>query len=61
MLTDDSEYTYRRLPSLRKRENNILLLLTWSSTYHGHTLEVLSDWIKSDESLNLYQRLIEDL
>ena len=61
MLTDDSEYTYRRLPSLRKGENNTLLLLTWSSTYHDQTLEVLSDWIKLDESLNLYQRLIEDL
>ena len=29
--------------------------------YHGQTLEVLSDWIKSEESLILYQRLIEDL
>ena len=61
MLTEDSEHTYRRLPSLRKEENNILVLLTESSTYHGQTLEVLSNWIKSEESLNLYQRLIEDL
>jgi hypothetical protein len=61
MLTEDSEHTYRRLPSLRKEENNILVLLTWSSTYHGQTLEVLSDWMKSEESLDLYQRLIEDL
>lgn len=61
MLKRDSEDTYRRIPSLRKEENNILVLLTWSSTYHGQTLEVLSDWIKSEESLNLYQRLIEDL
>ena len=60
-LTEDSEHTYRRLPSHRKEENNILVLLIWSSTYHGQTLEVLSDWIKSEESLNLYQRLIEDL
>ncbi|KAL9627598.1 MAG: hypothetical protein Q9164_007558, partial [Protoblastenia rupestris] len=55
------EHTYRRLPSLRKEENNILVLLAWSSTYHGQTLEVLSDWIKSEESLHLYHRLIEDL
>ncbi|KAL8838294.1 MAG: hypothetical protein Q9170_002191 [Blastenia crenularia] len=48
------EQTYRRLPSLRKEENNILLLLTWS-------FEVLSDWIDSEESLNLYQRLVDDL
>ncbi len=61
MLTEDSEHTYHRLPSLRKAENNILLLLTWSSTYHGQSLEVLSDWIKSEESLDLYQRLNEDL
>ncbi len=61
MLTEDSEHTYRQLPSLRKEENNIFVLLTWSSTYHGQTLEVLSDWIKSEESLNLYQRLIEGL
>ncbi len=61
MLTEGSEHTYHRLPSLRREENNILLLLTWSSTYHGQTLEVLRDWIKSEESLNLYQRLIETL
>jgi hypothetical protein len=54
MLTEDSVQTYGRLPSLRKEKNNILVLLTWSSTYHGQTLEVLSDWIKSKESLNLY-------
>ena len=61
MLTEGSEHTYHRLPSLRREENNILLLLTWSATYHGQTLEVLRDWIKSEESLNLYQRLIETL
>ena len=61
MLTEDSEHTYRRLASLRKEKNNILVLLTWSSTYHGQTLEVLSNWIKSEESLNLYQRSIKDL
>lgn len=61
MLTEDSERTYHRLPSLRKEENNILLFLTWSSTYHGQTLRVLSDWIRSEESLILYKRLIGDL
>lgn len=61
MLTEGSEHTYHRLPSLRREENNILLLLTWSSTYHGQTLEVLRDWLKSEECLNLYQRLIENL
>lgn len=47
--------------SLRKSENNILLILVWSPTYHGQTLEVLSDWIKTQESMKLYQRLIGDL
>lgn len=61
MLTEDSEHTYRRFPSLRKQENNLLVLLSWSSKYHGQTLEVLSDWIKSEHSLHLYQQLIEDL
>jgi len=28
MLTKDSEHTYRQLSSLRKEENNILVLLT---------------------------------
>ena len=37
------------------------MLLTWRSAYHGQTLEVLSDWIKSEESLDLYQRLIKDI
>lgn len=61
MLTEDTEHTYRRIPSLRKEKNNILLLLTWSSTYHGQSLKVLSDWIKSEGSLKLYQRLIKAL
>jgi len=34
MLTEDSEHTYCQLSSLRKEENNILVLLTRSSTYH---------------------------
>lgn len=61
MLTKDNEHIYCQLSSLRKEKNNILVLLTWSSTYHDQTLEVLSDWIISKESLNLYQRLIEKL
>ncbi len=34
MLTKDSEHIYCQLPSLRKEENNILVLLTWNSTYY---------------------------
>jgi len=61
VLTESSEQTYRQCPSLRKPENNILLLLAWSSTYHDQTLEVLSDWIRSEESLHLYHRLRESV
>jgi hypothetical protein len=55
-----SEHTYHRYPSLRKPENNILLLLTWSSITHGRPLRVLSEWASSEDTLNLYQRLIGD-
>lgn len=61
MLTEDSEHTYLQIPLLRQQDNNILVLLARMSMYRDQTLEVLSDWIKSEESLNLYQRLIEDL
>ncbi len=61
ILREDSEDTYRRIPSLAKPENNILLVLTWSSTLHTNSLEVLSCWTRSEESLYLYQRLISKL
>lgn len=61
MLTEDSEHTYLQIPLLRQQDNNILVLLARMSMYRDQTLEVLSDWMKPDESLNLYQRLIEDL
>lgn len=35
--------------------------MVWSSTYQGQTLEVLSDWIKSVESSNLFQVLTKGL
>jgi len=59
-LMGASEHTYHRCPSLRKPENNILLLLTWSSTIHGRPLRVLSEWANSGGTLNLRGRLIED-
>ena len=55
-----SEHTYHQRPSLRKPENNILLLLTWSSTTHGRSLRVLSEWASSEDTLRLCQRLLED-
>lgn len=55
-----SEHAYHRRPSLRKPENNVLLLLIWSSTTHGRALRVLSEWASSGDALNLYQRMIGD-
>ena len=51
---------YHLCPSLRKPENNILLLLTWSSRIHGLSLRILSEWASSTDTLSLYQRLMED-
>lgn len=55
-----SEHTYHRCPSLRKPENNILLLLTWSSMIHGRPLRILSEWASSGDTSNLCQRLVAD-
>lgn len=60
VLRRSSEHTYHRRPSLRKPENNILLLLTSTSTIHGRSLRVLSEWARSGDTLNLCQRLLGD-
>ena len=59
-LTRNSEHTYHRRPSLRKSENNVLLLFTSSSTFHDQHLRVLSEWANSKNTFSLCQRLIED-
>ena len=56
-----SEQIYHQRSSLRKPENNVLLLLTWSSIVHGQPLRVLSEWASSVDGLKLYQQLVEDL
>ena len=55
-----NEHTYHRCSSLRKPENNVLLLLTWSSIIHDRSLRVLSEWASSGNALNLCQRLVKD-
>ena len=37
------------------------MFLTWSWIYNKQTVKQLSEWIKSEESFNLFWRLIEDL
>ncbi len=61
MLIGGSEQIYHQRPSLRKPENNVLLLLTWSSIVHGQPLRVLSEWASSVDGLKLYQQLVGDL
>lgn len=57
----DSEQIYHQCSFLRKSENNVLLLLTWSSIVHDQPLQVLSEWASSVDDLKLYQQLVEDL
>ncbi|KAL8902279.1 MAG: hypothetical protein Q9207_004797 [Kuettlingeria erythrocarpa] len=47
-------------PALSKPENNVPLLLAWSSTVSGRQSEVLSEWASSAEGWNLYKHLAED-
>ncbi len=56
-----SEQIYHQRSFLRKPENNVLLLLTWSSIAHGHPLQVLSEWANSVDGSKLYQQLLENL
>jgi hypothetical protein len=53
-LIVNSEQTYRTFPPLQKPENNVLLLLTWSSMADGPHLRVFTEWASSKDGLNLY-------
>lgn len=55
-----SEHMYCTIPSLRKPENNVPLLLTWGMSVSGRQLEVLGEWARSENGLNLYNQLIRD-
>lgn len=48
------------IPALSKPENNVLLLLTWSTMVSGRQTEVLSEWASSANGWNLYKQLAED-
>ncbi len=61
MLRGDSEHFYQRRQSLRKPESNIRLLYTWSLMPYSQTLEAVRLWVGSEESLQVYQQLIDDL
>lgn len=57
----DSEQIYHQRSFLQKSENNVLLLLIWSSIVHDQSLRVLSEWASSVDDLKLYQQLVENL
>ncbi len=56
-----SEQIYHQRSFIWKSENNVLLLLTWSSIVHDQPLRVLSEWASSVDDLKLYQQLVENL
>ena len=59
-LMESSAYTHLTLPALSKPENNVPLLLTWSTVVSSRQLGVLSDWVCSADGWNLYKQLVED-
>jgi hypothetical protein len=58
ILIENSAHIYRQQSSLKKSENNVLVLLTWSSIATGAP-RVLCEWAASDDGLKLHQRLIK--
>ncbi len=56
-----SAHSYHELPSLSHPENDVLLLLVWSSDCHGRALRALHAWAISEDGKRLYWRLVHDL
>lgn len=66
-LIGSSVHTYLTIPQLRKPENNVLLLLTWSTLVfpcsimnYSHPFKVLSEWAHSKDFWNLHKQLAEE-
>jgi hypothetical protein len=53
-------HIYHRQPSLKKSDNNILLVLIWSSIT-SDVARNFSEWAASDDVLNLHRRLLKDV
>ena len=58
-LMRSSTHTYLTFPAISKPENNVLLLLTLSTMVSNRQIEVLSEWTRSADGLDLHKRLIE--
>jgi len=56
-----SVHSYHELSSLNHSENDVLLLLVWSSDCHDRALQALHTWTISEDDKQLYWRLIHDL
>jgi hypothetical protein len=56
-----SAHTYHELPSLSRPENDVLLILAWSSDCHDRALLALRAWAISEDGKRLYSRLVRDL
>lgn len=62
MIADgSSERIYEQIPSLNRSENNVLLLLAWSSECTGRVLRALHAWAVSTHGQAVYRRLVEHL
>jgi len=53
-------HIYHRQPSLKKSDNNILLVLIWSSIT-SDVARNFSEWAASDDGSNLRRRLLKDV
>ena len=59
-LISNSAHIYHQLPSLARTDNDVLVLLTWSSidsTVH----QVVTEWVLSHDGRGVYERMINDL
>ena len=59
-LMGSSAKTIFTLPALSKPENNVSLLLAWSTMVSSRQLEVLSDWACSADDWAQYKQLVRD-
>ncbi|KAG9229879.1 hypothetical protein BJ875DRAFT_521732 [Amylocarpus encephaloides] len=52
---------YHKQPSLRRPENNVLVLLVWSSMVRRQPHRALGEWVASTDGWKLHDRLVEEM
>ncbi len=66
-LMRSSAHTYHTFPSLSKPENNIPLLVTWSTMLFNSLMDfccqliIICEWANSEDEQNLYKQLAKDV